>query len=293
MRSEIALPELMPWVGPDGEPDVEVRLGPVPKALKNPVHSGPFAEADAGGTMLVRIDAVARYLVTGRRTVVIDPAPGAPASDVRMFLLGSVLGLLCHLRGYLPLHGACVIVGERAIALVGHAGEGKSTMAAALAEAGHRLLADDITALQISDTSVLVQPTFPRIKLWSDSLAALGVKEEGLSTNRNRQGKYHVFRPEGFAAEPVPLSAIYELRSDPLCTEPQVESIRGAKAMAEIYPHIYRRRLGELAAGAPAIFRGLQKLLREVPYFSITRRRDISELNRLVKTIETSAASLT
>jgi hypothetical protein len=236
--------------------------------------------------MLVRIDAVARYLIPDRGTVVIEPAPGASPGDVRVFLLGSVLGLLCHLRGLLPLHASCLRIGGRAVALVGHSGEGKSTAAAALVAAGHGILADDITALEISEASALVRPTFPRIKLWPDSLAATNFQGQAESGGRVGQDKYQLHRMDSFSGEPAPLSAIYQLESDPRGGRPDIQPLRGLAAVGAIYPHIYRRRLGEMAVGQEAIFTAVGKLLRHIPYFTLTRRRDLTELDALVGAIE-------
>jgi hypothetical protein len=289
--SELPIPELMPWNGDSGVPDVLFRVGTVPPALDAPVHSGPFAESDASGMILVRIAAVARYLIKNRGVVIIEPASGASENDVRAFLLGSVLGLLCHMRGLLPLHASCLKVDGRAIALVGHSGEGKSTTAAALSAAGHGLLADDVTALEISASSVLVRPTFPRLKLWSDSLSATRLLSDDLSAARTGQGKFQLYRPENFSAKPIALSGIYQLESNPRYTDPKIEEVRGAEAVNSVYPHIYRRRLGEMAAGHSSLFIAIAQLMRQIPYFKLTRRRELSELDRLVATIVCHSAS--
>jgi hypothetical protein len=67
--------------------------------------------------------------------------------DTATYLLGPVLGLVLHLRGIPCLHASSVAIGDRAIALLGGAGAGKSTTAAAFAQRGFPVLTDDIVAL--------------------------------------------------------------------------------------------------------------------------------------------------
>ena len=68
--------------------------------------------------------------------------------DVAPYLVGPVLGVVLRLRGMVPLHASAVSIGDQAIALVGPAGAGKSTTAAAFARCGYRVISDDVVALQ-------------------------------------------------------------------------------------------------------------------------------------------------
>jgi dephospho-CoA kinase len=51
------------------------------------------------------------------------------------------------LRGVVCLHASAVAIGDEAIALLGPAGSGKSTTAAAFAERGYSVLAEDVVTL--------------------------------------------------------------------------------------------------------------------------------------------------
>src|SRR5688572_18070372 len=74
------------------------------------------------------------------------PSP-ADATTGYDFLLEFVLALVLRLRGIVCLHGAMVVMEGRAIVLGGHAGVGKSTLAAALGRRGHPVLTDDVAAV--------------------------------------------------------------------------------------------------------------------------------------------------
>jgi len=71
--------------------------------------------------------------------------------DTAAYLLGPVLGMVLLLRGVICLHGSAVVVDDQAIALVGAAGAGKSTTAAAFAGLGHPVLSEDVLALDEHD----------------------------------------------------------------------------------------------------------------------------------------------
>src|SRR5580658_2928398 len=140
LRSAVALPEL-PAIADDGiPPDVTLELGRVPRRLEGAVDVDPAMQATAGRFQL---DVPAgRFLVSEGRRILVDPGPGASEADLRPYLLGTVIGALCHQRGLLPLHAAAVLCADGAVAFAGPSGAGKSTLAAQLHALGRTVLAD-------------------------------------------------------------------------------------------------------------------------------------------------------
>ena len=63
--------------------------------------------------------------------IVVDPLPS----------LGMGFGLLLRPRGLVVLHASSVDIDGKAVAFVGNPGRGKSTLALALLEQGHKLVA--------------------------------------------------------------------------------------------------------------------------------------------------------
>src|SRR5688572_5001917 len=62
--------------------------------------------------------------------------PSLTIEDTATYLLGPVMGFVMLLRGIVCLHASAVVVGAEAVALVGPAGSGKSTTAAAFSTKG-------------------------------------------------------------------------------------------------------------------------------------------------------------
>ncbi|HEY0729444.1 MAG TPA: hypothetical protein VGD38_15295, partial [Pyrinomonadaceae bacterium] len=60
--------------------------------------------------------------------------------DTATYLLGPVMGFVLLLRGLVSLHASAIVVDGAAIALVGPAGAGKSTTAAAFSARGFSVL---------------------------------------------------------------------------------------------------------------------------------------------------------
>ena len=77
------------------------------------------------------------------RTIVVHRALGADPALLPIFLEGSILAHTLAAEGLLSLHASAVEVEGSALAIVGHSGGGKSTLAALLCAAGGRLVTDD------------------------------------------------------------------------------------------------------------------------------------------------------
>jgi hypothetical protein len=143
LGSEFPLPELeLRRRQMTDAPDIRVSIGPLPTTPKRATDL-PYVDAE-NGQALLKIPGAGRYLVSRGRELVVEPEADADFSYVRLFILGSALGLLCHQRGLLPLHASAVELAGEAIAFMGEQGQGKSTLAAhCLACAPARLVADD------------------------------------------------------------------------------------------------------------------------------------------------------
>jgi len=152
VQSTLPLPELLPWRGGSRAPDLVVEVGAVPPVDLDTPSFNPALQICPTGVR-VAIPAVATYWVEAGRRVIVQPTMPEDATDIRVFLLGTVLALLCFQRGLLPLHASAVDIGGQALLLSGVSGAGKSTLAAAFSGRGYRLLSDDLCALEMGRDS--------------------------------------------------------------------------------------------------------------------------------------------
>jgi hypothetical protein len=81
--------------------------------------------------------------------------------------------VICH-GGRLVMHASAVELKDgRTVAFTGPSGRGKSTLASAFFQAGHRLLSDDCLLLESRGGVVSAVPAYPSLRLWPDSASEL------------------------------------------------------------------------------------------------------------------------
>ena len=285
VESDLALPDLLPWTGDERAADIEIRLGDVPDRLEHAVHGGPLLQVAADGACRYAIANVAAYLVEDGRRVTVRPRMDPDAADVRVFLLGSVFGILCHQRGLLPLHAGCVEIGGRAVAFAGDSGAGKSTLTAAFLRRGHAVLADDVTVVDLAAPGgPLVLPSFPRIKLWRDAMDGLGLPADGLERSRAQLQKFHLPVESGFRTEPLPLAAIYHLHTAHDPRHAGIEALRGSAAVDALLDAVFRRQAA-LRMGRRGPLMAAAMRLTALPGLRLSRMPDLTALDATVTAI--------
>ena len=133
---------------------------------------------------------------------------------VLVYLAGPIFACLLFVRGITLLHASAVAVGNKAIALLGPKGAGKSTTAAAFALSKFPVLTDDIVAVE--DTGrVSGAAGIPSALPWPDSVEALYGSPEVLPRLTENWEKLGLLNSGGggcrFQERALPLAAVYVL----------------------------------------------------------------------------------
>lgn len=280
IASELPLPELLAEEG-EGAHDLVVRLGDLRGvAATEPGHSRNRYLGE--GRLLVEIQGVARYLVAGGGEIVVDPEPGADAVRVRVFLLGSAFGAILHQRGFLPIHGNGVEIGGRCIIFAGHSGRGKSTLAAAFANRGYRLLSDDLCAIRLTgEGEATVLPGYPHVKLWRDTLLHLNENAGGHQRVHPEEEKFLIPAHAAHCGDSLPLRKIYTLR---FSREEGIrfEPLSRLDAMVALKNYTYRYRMLEKMGLGERHHYQCARLLESVPLSRLFRPRELGLLDTLI-----------
>jgi hypothetical protein len=289
VRSTLALPELPAWTGLERPVDITIAEGAVPERLDNPISPGRLSMVDAEGTILLTIPGLVRFLVRGGRSVRVEILHHEATQGWRLFLLGTVLGQLCHQRGLFPLHAATLRIGDRTVALAGHSGAGKSTLALALTRRGHRLLSDDVTVLETApDRSGWVLPAFPRLKLWFDSCHAFGIDPEPLPRVRDALDKVDCSAHLHFDPAPGPLDGIVILdEGEALALAP----LPPARAVTAILGYVTRPGFARRLGREPELFKQAALLGSRIRVARLTRPKRFDLLPAASAMIEDHFAS--
>src|SRR5262245_23686011 len=124
IHSMLELPEL---VTRETHADAVIRTGPV-DSTQPPGAGGEDWIWATRDTACLSFDEAGKYLVRGGNEITIDPPANADPGLIRVMLLGPVMGLLLHQRGFLLLHASSVAIDGGAVAFVAVKGMGKSTL---------------------------------------------------------------------------------------------------------------------------------------------------------------------
>jgi hypothetical protein len=152
-------------------------------------------------------------------------------------LFGHVLSFVLLKKGIEPLHSTVVATPAGAIGILGDSGYGKSTLAAALIEAGFPLVTDDLLVLLPEGDNLMAQPGLPRLKLWPETAARYlpGVPSQPMAPGTVK--RIYALDPPRRTLQPLPLKALYLLRQPVTQNETSKVTIRTippARAFVEL-----------------------------------------------------------
>lgn len=245
---------------------------------------------DCGLTQItMRPPDVGQFTICNGKTISFQPDASATFSSyLGLYLTGSILSLLLYQRGLLVLHGSVVSIHTKAAAFLGHSGAGKSSAAAACCQQGHSLLADDITAINLSHDATLVRPGFPRLKVHMKTAEALNIPIKSLTAvHPDINDEFALLLHDQFCTRPEPLAAIYLLTEG---KKTNIERLPPAAGLIELLQHAMPSRYG--VGGGAHQFKQLSALVRQVPIFRLVRPDNLKQLHLLPPIIETHLAGL-
>jgi len=120
------------------------------------------ADGNAGELLKLQIAVAGRPCefvldAAARRLSVVFPSD-LPIGMVKPYFFGSVMSSVLRLRGTICLHASALVLHDRAVVILGPKTAGKSTTAAAMADRGSTILADDVAAITPAGDAFEVHP---------------------------------------------------------------------------------------------------------------------------------------
>ena len=136
-------------------------------------------------------------------------------SIVRSFFLGNCVALGMTQRNKIVLHGSTLLMGDKTILICGNSGSGKSTTAMALIEKGAKLIADDISVIDVetSDGCAYAYPAFPEQKLCRDAVEYNHIDVEKLSYVNEDRDKFSYIRKDVFENKKKKVDGMIAIRT--------------------------------------------------------------------------------
>jgi hypothetical protein len=224
---------------------------------------------------LLRFSDQAEFIVAadGSR-IAVRPGDALPEETLRHLLIDQVLPLVVSRRGRLCLHASAVhLAGIGAVAFVGQTGRGKSTLAAALAGGGGRIITDDCLAVDFVGGRAFALPGYPGLRLWPGPAAHPSLRGASTRQVAHYSRKRRVDRAAlPFHARPSPLRALFLL--SPRATAGPALSLRRCRGQARL---IGLARFAyaldvEDPKGLARTFAGLATLATSVPVLRLRLR---------------------
>lgn len=231
---------------------------------------GDGYRVELGGGLRFRIGPGGRSFLLSR---------GADPAYREALLWGTPAAVTMSLRGDLPLHAAAVEVEGGAVLFSGPGGSGKTTLAAVFQQAGHRLLADDLTGCRPGPApAVLPGPALARLR--PDSIERLDLAAF-VPAWRHPDRTFAAVDPDLRGdGGPVPLRAVVLLA--PLGGPFSLEPVSKAQAIRELWPMCFHLPGEEGTAGC---FRQLGEILAGVPVYRLGRSAEWTALPNVVEGI--------
>ncbi len=259
----------------------------IPLGFSSPLLLGSVKYELIDSAILIDVPKVSRYAILKSGKIIVEAASGASETSVELYLEGLALPVMALHRGMTLFHGSAVERNGRGIVILGDKGAGKSTTAAALAQAGCSVLCDDTVPVspdasgrKLSD-GPFVAPGIPRPMLLPDAFQRIG--GEALSAEVHARydgaGKYAASVPA--AKEAAPLGAVFILAKGNTGSI-ETRMLRGADKIKAAMAHSLR--LPGIEEPAAEFARSLE-MLRGVRIFSLTRPASEDSLDEVVARI--------
>lgn len=258
-----------------------------------------FRKAQDGSWHQLHYENGLDFILTGQADhVSVYVPPGLSDTTTAGYLLGPVLGYVLRLRRMLCLHASATVVGGRVLAFVGPAGSGKSALAAAFAMAGYPILTDDKVAITVNGQALIAHPGEARLRLRPDVADLLldghtdlpRLLPEDPTCDKRYVDLDQL--PGGFAAEPLPLAALFILGAR--ATDSQQVGIRPVHphpALVGLAANTYMNYLADRSSRGWE-FDALAKVVTWVPTFLVTPSAHLHDVTSLCQAILTVGAPL-
>lgn len=220
--------------------------------------------------------------VSEGKTIEYDFHPQSHPALCRMMIIGRCLGAILFQRKILVLHASVVATPDHtsAIAFAASSGSGKSTMTAAMLNAGWSLVSDDILPLDENNHAV---PGFGYIKLSAET--AQHFSYHPIQKALHRDVKDRFYQAKNYCAKPLPLKAVFLLEENDEITRKKLSK---QQATIKIMRQTFQPYLIDDEIQKKTHFSQSTALARGIDVFRLERPKDFSQLAEVVSLVEHS-----
>lgn len=268
IKSEIPLPELLQLDPIEENYDISVEILDLSSKWSSVKKNGFYVEKNI---VMFQVPDTAIFCIENSNKIIVSPIKGSEVDKIRLYILGTCMGVLLMERKVLTLHGSAIEIGGKAYAFIGESGAGKSTLASAHISKGYRLLSDDVIPVSLSLEGIpYVVPSYPQQKLWQESLDQFGLDNKDYRPLFERETKFAIPVHSSFFDQPLPLSGVFELvkTENPTIS---LKSVEGLERFRTLFTHTYRSTLIPQLGLAEWHFTESANILKKINLYQLQR----------------------
>lgn len=266
--------------------DVHIEYKPMPQDIKEKISEGRNSTYEKQ-RMWFNIKGLATYCISNGNEVLIELHENADMQLVKVYILGSVLGMVLLQRNIVAIHGGSIVIDNKGYVFTGDKGAGKSTLTTALRQRGYKFVADDVAAIDIGEINK-INPGFGYQKLCEDTMGKLGYDVSKYSPFRSDMNiKYIVPALDSFVDNKVEFAGIFEIEASDDVNSVEIEEIKGTNKVNRIIKNIFRIEIMMYLGGMnPEYFKKCMEISKNVKYYKITRPKDKFTVDEQISFIE-------
>ena len=265
----------------DPEADEQLVVEWKPRSLR-PFH-GRVYQNPSGRYRVWTSDAGWFLVDPAKRHIAVEQQVEALRREVR--LLTTPMLLMMIERGLLPFHASAVEVDGKAVLFGAPSRFGKTTIAAGFHAAGFRVLAEDVTGVQVGDGPVVLPgPALLRVRRdVAERLDFSGTRLVGEDTERS----FLAIEPDrAGAGEPVPLGAVVLLRGEE--DKVRLERVAGVELLRDLWALAFKLPTDP---DFERCFAGITVLSERVPIWNLHQPFDLERLPGTVQHLASSVSA--
>lgn len=186
--------------------DIIIEAGTIPEDIIEKEEQKIYYEF--GDTRSWLVNNYVRLLMENGNHITYSKKDRCPDMYLTSYLLGWGMSMTCLQRNMLAMHCSVVTDGRKAYLISGESGSGKSTVTRELLLKGYKLMADDMTLVNLEDDQVVVTPAFPYQKLCRDAAMHCGKPMDELIYIDEAKDKFLVPCYEIFENKTLPIGGL-------------------------------------------------------------------------------------
>lgn len=270
IQSDVPILQLLPADDTD-HPDIIIEAGNIPEDIIEKESQNIYYEFGDARSWLV--NNYVRLLMEHGNHITYFKKDGCPDMYLTNYLLGWGMSMTCLQRNMLAMHCSVVTDDEKAYLISGESGSGKSTVTRELLHNGYKLMADDMTLVNLKEEKVLVTPAFPYQKLCRDAAMHCGKPMEELIYIDEAKDKFLVPCHEIFENKELPIGGLIILYRHP--NEDVVfQNVEGFNKLHAFANNLFLRHLLQQKKYDPKLGSIMLKMASKTPICTIGRPDD-------------------